>query len=148
MRQSRLATRFVETIPETIDEGVLYVSMEYALTMHLCACGCKEEVVTPLSPTDWQLFFDGEAVTLKPSIGNWSFPCRSHYFIRGNRIKWSVSMSDSEIDEGRSNDRKAKETYYGDGEVHSLHGEASNKVEQLDKGPTGLWAKIQDWLNL
>jgi len=34
-------------------------------------------VVTPLSPTGWSLIFDGETVSLYPSIGNWNFPCRS-----------------------------------------------------------------------
>ncbi|MFC4855982.1 DUF6527 family protein [Actinophytocola glycyrrhizae] len=24
--------------------------------------------------------FNGETVSLSPSIGNWSFPCRSHYY--------------------------------------------------------------------
>jgi len=28
---------------------------------------------------------DGQANTLVPSIGNWSFPCRSHYGIRKNK---------------------------------------------------------------
>ncbi|MEJ0010633.1 MAG: DUF6527 family protein [Alphaproteobacteria bacterium] len=71
------------------------------------------KVVTPISPTDWQLIFDGETVSLNPSIGNWSFKCRSHYWIKRNRIVWSGSMSQEEIDRGRSYDRKAKESYFG-----------------------------------
>jgi hypothetical protein len=61
--------------------GVLYVSPGYATVTHLCCCGCGAEVVTPLSPTDWKLTFDGVAISLSPSVGNWSLPCRSHYFI-------------------------------------------------------------------
>ncbi|HBX79645.1 MAG TPA: hypothetical protein DEH05_00755, partial [Propionibacteriaceae bacterium] len=76
--------------------GHLYISMEYATAVHLCACGCKSKVVTPLGVADWQLIFDG-TVTLRPSIGNGQFPCRSHYFIRSDRIEWMhpVSAADS-----------------------------------------------------
>ena len=42
-------------------------------------------MVTPLKPTDWKLTFDGKTITLYPSIRNWNFACRSHYWIRNNR---------------------------------------------------------------
>ena len=32
--------------------------------------------------------FDGRTISLNPSIGNWSYPCRSHYWIKGNRVVW------------------------------------------------------------
>ncbi len=73
---TRLGPEFVTTMPESLLPGVLYVSMEYATVIHLCACGCGSEAVTPLSPTDWSMRYDGVAVTLHPSVGNWSFPCR------------------------------------------------------------------------
>jgi len=60
-------------------------------------CGCNNEVVTPLSPTDWQLTFDGESVSLNPSIGNWSFKCKSHYWIVKDTIKMARKWSDDEI---------------------------------------------------
>ena len=84
-----LTHEFVEFIPDMIEEGKLYVSIEYATTVHKCCCGCGKEVVTPLSPTDWKLIFDGKTVSLDPSIGNWSFPCRSHYWIRNNWALWA-----------------------------------------------------------
>lgn len=77
--------RFVEFMPEPLEPDVIYVSIRFALVSHLCACGCGEEVVTPLSPEDWQLIFNGETVSLYPSIGNWNFRCRSHYWIDQNR---------------------------------------------------------------
>lgn len=79
---------FVEFIPEDLAPGVLYISMKYGTASHLCACGCGNRVVTPLSRNGWQLLFDG-TVTLSPSIGNFEFPCNSHYFIRGNRVVWA-----------------------------------------------------------
>lgn len=108
MKSVELTPRFVESIPEALDEGVLYVSMTFATTIHLCACGCGREAVAPLSPTDWKLCFDGEHVTLDPSIGNWSFPCRSHYWVRNNRIRWAASMSVEEISDLRALDRARK----------------------------------------
>ncbi|TAE87558.1 MAG: hypothetical protein EAZ82_07755 [Verrucomicrobia bacterium] len=96
---------FVKSVPDKPVPGTLYVSMEYASVVHLCCCGCGSEIVTPLSPKDWKLTYNGETVTLHPSIGNWSFPCRSHYWIRGNRVKWSYDMTDEEVRVGRGRDR-------------------------------------------
>jgi hypothetical protein len=76
IRHRRLDHRFVEDIPETLDPGVLYVSMRYATAVHLCCCGCEREVVTPFSPAQWKMTFDGEGVSLHPSIGSWALPCR------------------------------------------------------------------------
>jgi hypothetical protein len=116
MRAVQLIPRFVESIPEQVDAGVLYVSMTFATAIHLCACGCGREVVTPMAPTDWKLCFDGETVTLDPSIGNWGFPCHSHYWVRKNQIRWARSMSDKEIQNGRAYDRASKASYF-DGPV-------------------------------
>jgi len=82
----KLKPEFVEFIPETLEKGKLYISMIYATAVHLCICGCNNEVVTPFSISDWKLIFDGESVTLTPSIGNWNFKCRSHYWIRKNKV--------------------------------------------------------------
>ncbi len=78
--------KFVELIPDHLDDKVLYISIEHCVAIHKCACGCGKEVVTPISPDGWQLVFDGETVSLSPSIGNWNLKCRSHYWIRKNYI--------------------------------------------------------------
>lgn len=74
---------FVDAAPERPSVATLYVSIRYASAIHLCACGCGRKVVTPLSPHDWRLIFDGDTVSLYPSVGNWSFPCQSHYGFGG-----------------------------------------------------------------
>ena len=107
-----LAHEFVEFIPDVIEEGKLYVSMEYATTVHKCACGCGKEVVTPLSPTDWKLIFDGKTVSLEPSVGNWGFPCRSHYWVRNNRAVWAEDWSRARVNANRARDRGTKDEYY------------------------------------
>lgn len=96
--------RFVDTIPECLEEGVLYVSIPYDTCLHNCACGCGKEVVTPLSVNDWRMTYDGESVSLSPSIGNWSYPCRSHYWIRSGEIEWARSWSKEKISEERVKD--------------------------------------------
>ena len=109
-----LRHEFVEFIPDELKQGTVYVSIRFATASHLCLCGCGNKVVTPLRPTDWKLIFDGKTISLDPSIGNWSFACRSHYWIRNNRIKWAPRWSKEEIASGRSHDRAVKETYFGD----------------------------------
>ena len=112
MKRVALRHEFVEYLPTTLEDGKIYVSMPYATAAHCCACGCGHEVVTPLSPTDWQLLFDGVSISLTPSIGNWNFPCRSHYWLRHNKIQWAHQWSRQEIDAGRAHDRHAKEQYF------------------------------------
>lgn len=112
----KIEHRFVECIPEPIESGILYISITYATAVHLCVCGCGKEVVTPFSPTDWKLLFDGETASLTPSIGNWSFPCRSHYFIKRNRIEMAGRMSQRVIDANREYDRYLKVQQYANSE--------------------------------
>jgi hypothetical protein len=97
---SGAASTFVTPAPEVLEEGHLYVSMPYATAIHLCACGCRSEVVTPLRPGQWRLIFDGR-VSLRPSIGNWSYPCRSHYFIDRDRVGWARPWTEGDAGAGR-----------------------------------------------
>lgn len=113
MKRKIIRPKFVDFIPEIVEEGVLYISVPYATATHKCACGCGEIVVTPIKPTDWMLTWNGEAVTLYPSIGNWSLPCQSHYWIEENKVRWARRWNALEIDAGRAKDRKAKARYYG-----------------------------------
>lgn len=103
---------FVEFIPPTLTEGVLYISMKYGTAVHKCCCGCGHKVVTPITPTDWSLSFDGESVSLYPSIGNWQIPCQSHYWIKKNRVVWSNQWSSKKIEAGRKNDEELKKQFY------------------------------------
>jgi hypothetical protein len=104
MKLSVLLAEFVEFVPPELEEGKFYVSIEYATSVHLCACGCGNKVVTPISPAEWQLIWDGDTVSLFPSIGNWEFPCRSHYWVRRNEIRWAREWTPRKIEEGRQND--------------------------------------------
>ena len=112
MRLTEITHEFVEFVPAELEEGKLYISLEYAGAVHLCACGCRTKVVTPLSPAEWQLIFDGDSVSLYPSIGNWQFPCQSHYWIRRNVIDWARRWSQREIERGQQRDEADLAHYY------------------------------------
>lgn len=109
----KIKHEFVEFIPKEREDGVLYVSIPYATAVHSCFCGCGLKVVTPISPLGWQLTFDGETVTLFPSVGSWNFPCRSHYFIRRDAVVWGENMSQCEIELGRARDHQARDQHFG-----------------------------------
>jgi hypothetical protein len=103
---------FVTSVPDKMDEGVLYVSIPFSTTMHLCPCGCGSEIVNKLSPARWKLIYDGENVSLSPSIGNWSLACKSHYWICKNQIQWAASWSDEKISKARKKDKKENKKYF------------------------------------
>ena len=88
---------FVEHMPEpeNMQQGMLYISKKHNTAIHLCLCGCGEQTVTPLDQivtenekivaeahkSGWILTEKGGRISLTPSIGNYSFPCKSHYII-------------------------------------------------------------------
>jgi hypothetical protein len=108
----KLTHKFIKHAPDKLEDGVLYISIEYSTVIHKCCCGCGEEVVTPLSPTDWKLIYDGETVSLYPSIGNWSFKCQSHYFITNSRVQRAPNWTKSQIERARKCDELIKKEYY------------------------------------
>lgn len=135
-RPFKIRHEFVEFIPKVREAGVLYVSIPYATAVHDCFCGCGTKVVTPISPVGWRLTFDGESVSLSPSVGNWSFVCRSHYFIRTDTVVWAGDMSEDEIAWGRMRDKAAREGHF-DGHVEPF---ASPKAEVAKIKSRGFWS--------
>lgn len=104
---------FVEFIPNELERGKIYVSVAYATAAHACFCGCGAKVVTPINPTGWQLMFDGDTVSLRPSIGNWGFRCQSHYWVTQNQVVWAGRMSKEAIERGRRRDQDVTDAYFG-----------------------------------
>jgi len=109
--------KFLEYIPNELEEGILYITVVYRTAVHLCVCGCRNKVVTPITPTYWELTFDGKSVSLHPSIGNWNFECKSHYWIIKNKVKFSRKWSDVEIEEVKNKETKSK--YYKKGQKNN-----------------------------
>ena len=123
MKANTFAPEFVEYIPGELDDGVLYVSIPYCTAVHRCACGCGNKVVTPISPAEWQILFDGEAVSLFPSVGNWGFPCQAHYWIRSNRVVWAKAWTATQIDNGRAREDRARAEYFARRSDHKTSAE-------------------------
>ena len=82
---------FVETMPEKIDDGVLYVSLKYGGLLHLCPCGCGQRIYIPINKDlgqSWSLQQESDGtISLAPSLQN-TCACWSHYFIRHNKVAW------------------------------------------------------------
>lgn len=97
--------QYVEYIPERLQPGVLYISKRFRTASHLCCCGCGLKVVTPLNPAKWSLSDHGSSVSLSPSVGNWSFPCRSHYLIIRNHVRWAGQISQRQAAAVKQRDR-------------------------------------------
>jgi hypothetical protein len=105
VKRTTISPEFVEYIPKNPEDGILYISSPFRTMVHRCCCGCGSKIITKLSPDDWKLIFDGEAVSLHPSIGNWSYACESHYWIRRNQVDWAPKWTKAQVDAGRRRDQ-------------------------------------------
>lgn len=108
MKINQIKPEYVEFIPERLEDGLLYISERYRTAVHKCCCGCGREVVTPLSKAEWSVKCIDGRVSLWPSIGNWSYPCRSHYVIRENHVLEAKAMTERQIQLVKANDRADK----------------------------------------
>lgn len=97
MRRTTIRPMLIELAPKELEDGVLYVSQKYKTAIHKCCCGCGEKVVTPLSPAHWRVRINGNSVTIHPSVGNWGMTCKSHYWIKNNRVVWAGLFSEAKI---------------------------------------------------
>jgi hypothetical protein len=127
MRIASFRPVLVDAVPDRLDEGVLYISLKYKTALHKCACGCGNEVVTPLGPTDWTVSELSGRISLWPSVGSWNLPCRSHYWIRQNAVAWDVPWSDDKIAAARTREREIKERYFA------------------EKPAVGFWQRLWQW---
>lgn len=147
MLHHTLVHRFVRNAPRELEPGVLYISMEYATAVHSCCCGCGERVVTPFTPTDWRMTFDGDSVTLNPSVGNWNQECRSHYVIERNRVIEAGPWSAAQVEAERRRDMRAKAAYYGNAaaptELQALNAITSG----IRARPRSTWSRIWAWFS-
>ncbi len=120
----------VHYMPKELESGILYVSYEYSTAAHLCACGCRSKIRTPLGPTEWSIEETANGPSVWPSIGNWQLACKSHYVIERGEIKWANQWSDKQVDAGRAKEQKNRKTYY----------------EALQKNDEKINIKILRWL--
>lgn len=141
MTTERFQLAVVDSIPEKLKAQTLYVTTDGDVAGHLCACGCGREVITPLSPINWSITIGRRGPTLSPSIGNWAFPCRSHYFIRDGATEWARDMSNEAIAQGRRRDKARKQHYY----AKLSGGQPPNAVPVLQHVKTSWAERLQAW---
>ena len=160
LRHRHLTHRFVPVIPDRLEPGVLYLALEYGTATHSCCCGCGEEVVTPLTPTDWRITYDGESISLWPSVGNWNAACRSHYIVDGGKVIACGDWTDEQVAAERRRDRAEKSRYYrtlaqGAAEPVSVSPAVSSAPPPFVASPSGplgapaprpWWRAVWDWL--
>lgn len=76
-----------------LEDGVFYVVDNSPYVEYNCPCGCGGVVMLPTKKHNkgydgWAFHEQGGQVTLSPSVLSSGFPCKSHYFIRANRVEW------------------------------------------------------------
>lgn len=154
MQHTCLKHRFVDYIPDRLEPGVLNVSMEYGTAAHSCCCGCGEEVVTPFTPTDWRMTFDGETVSLRPSIGNWNLACCSHYIVERGLVVEAGPWSDQQIAAERRRDKAAKARYYETLEpteaaypTAAPTTESAKRANPSKRSGGNVWSRISSWIS-
>lgn len=128
---------FVDHIPERLAPGTLYIALHYKTVVHLCCCGCGCEVVTPLSPAQWRITFNGETVSLYPSVGNWNLPCRSHYILRDGKVLEANSWSDREVAYGQDRDKSERKAYY-----NSKMAPSTMVLPEAQEGAPSWWGRL------
>jgi hypothetical protein len=116
-------------MPRQLEHGFLYVSEEFEVAGHLCACGCGEKVITPLGQAGWSFEDAADGPTLTPSIGSWQLPCKSHYWITGGRVRSADQWTPEQIQRGRQAEEDRRRAYY----------------ESRKPRKTGLLRAVWDW---
>lgn len=111
-RLNRIKLVRAHYIPKELQPGVLYVSEEFDAAVHLCACGCRSKVSTPLGSTEWTFEESVGGPSLRPSVGNHQLPCRSHYWIHEGRVVWSGEWSLEQVAAGRQREEERRCDYY------------------------------------
>jgi hypothetical protein len=93
--------------------------------------------VTPLSPAQWRITFNGEAVSLYPSVGNWNLPCRSHYILKDGEVLEANIWTDEQVAYGQARDKRERETYY-----NSQIPRSTKAPSDVQEAAPGWWARL------
>lgn len=107
----------------------------------------------PFTPTDWRMTFDGESISLHPSVGNWNQKCSSHYVIQRNRVLEAGPWSGAQLDGEQRRDKKAKAMHYGKDSNTSLEAQqtktaasapvTAHENERLES--RSAWSRCKAW---
>lgn len=88
IKKVEVTTKFITTVPDFLEQNVIYISERHHTAIHLCLCGCGNKSVTPFRRNfgskefGWSIAIaKGYGVTIMPSILNTNCPNRTHYII-------------------------------------------------------------------
>lgn len=95
-----------------LEPGILYVSEEFGIAIHLCPCGCGSKIKTPLGPTEWSVRETKGGPSLLPSVGNWQEKCQSRYLITRGEVIWARKWTPERIAAGRRHEEDRRRTFY------------------------------------
>lgn len=109
---ARFVLQRVHYMPTERAPGILYVSEEFRIALHLCACGCGAKIKTPLGPTEWSIVETERGPSVWPSIGNWQQSCQSHYVISHGEVKWAGKWTPEQIAAGRRSEEERRQAHY------------------------------------
>lgn len=141
-RTAKFDVQHVEMMPKELESGILYVSERFGTAAHLCACGCGTKIRTPLAPTEWRLRETPYGPTLRPSIGNWQIPCRTHYLITNGRVEWAGSMSEAEVRAGRRAEHVQRTQYLERKYAPAPKVEPQPSITEPVVRRKGFWARL------
>lgn len=125
----------VKFMPKELQPGVLYVSEEFGIAIHLCACGCGSQVRTALGATEYSVSETPEGPSLFPSVGNWQRPCQSHYWIERGEVRWAEKWTPEQIAAGRAREEARRQAYYR--ELYGRRGGILGRIWRWAKGLFG-----------
>lgn len=108
----RFTQENVQYMPQALEPGVLYVSREFGIAIHLCPCGCGAKIRTPLGPTEWLITETPEGPSLSPSVGNWQQRCQSHYWITRGEVRWAEKWTPEQVLAGREHEDRRRLEHY------------------------------------
>lgn len=87
--------QLVDRIPTQMREGVVYHTLEFELAGLLCACRCGHRI-TLLVPDSHQVWDEGGCATIRPSVGVFDAPCKSHYVISAGDVQWLPAFTEAQ----------------------------------------------------
>jgi len=99
-----------------------------------------------LNPARWRLDRQGGRVSLHPSIGNWKFACRSHYWIRKNRVIPSSGMDDEKIAEVIKLDQEDREEYFAQLRPASPSSGSQASAPKPQRWLARLFKRLRNWI--
>lgn len=87
-------TIYDKTFKSTLTPGELMLGQDKDIIQFLCPCGCGKEIYLTskewcdVRGKNWSILEKDGKVTLWPSVNATGFECKSHFWIKDNKVVW------------------------------------------------------------